>query len=315
VIVLVTGANGFVGGWLIRALREAGHEVIAAAGPEVGSGLLTPAERDRVTWAVLDLDDASSIRACAGLACDAVVHLAASASVASSLADPVTTWRVNVLGTIGFFEALAARRRSGAADPKVLYVSSAEVYGPRSTEPRFETDPVWPITPYAASKAAAELGAQEIWNRTGLKVIVARPFPHTGPGQSPRFVVPAFIDRIRTAKRVGAPVVKTGNLEPVRDLLDVRDVASAYLALLDRGVPGDIYNVATGRGVTLEGVFYRVADRVGHAVIPERDPALARATDIPHLVGDFGKLRAATGWSPRFTLDQTLQLMLDAQAD
>jgi GDP-4-dehydro-6-deoxy-D-mannose reductase len=146
-------------------------------------------------------------------------------------------------------------------------------------------------------------------------VVVARPFPHTGPGQSARFLVPGFLERIRRAKQAGAPVVKTGNLEPVRDLLDVRDVASAYLALLTAGVPGECYNVATGRGLSLEELFYAIAERVGHRVIPERDAALARGVDIPHLVGDSGKLRAATGWSPRFTLDQTLQLMLDAEAD
>jgi GDP-4-dehydro-6-deoxy-D-mannose reductase len=97
-------------------------------------------------------------------------------------------------------------------------------------------------------------------------------------------------------------------------LLDVRDVAAGYLALLERGTPGEIYNVATGRGLSLEEVFFRVAERVGHHAIPELDPALARGVDIPHLVGDPEKLHATTGWSPHYTLDQTLQLMLDAEA-
>lgn len=313
--VLVTGANGFVGGWVIRALLEAGHEVIGAAGPAAQPGVLSREESQRVTWAVLDLERADSVRAVAALEVEAVIHLAAVASVAFSLSEPLITWRVNVLGTMALLEALAGRRRTAGADPMVLLVSTAEAYGPGPTAPRRETDPLRPVSPYAASKAAAELGAFEVWRRTGLRVVVARPFPHTGPGQASRYAVPGFLERIRLAQRTRAPVVKTGNLEPVRDLLDVRDVAAAYLALLTAGAPGECYNVATGHGLSLEEIFHRIADWVGYAVIPERDPALARGMDIPHLVGDPGKLRAATGWSPRFTLDQTLQLMLDAEAD
>jgi GDP-4-dehydro-6-deoxy-D-mannose reductase len=174
---------------------------------------------------------------------------------------------------------------------------------------------VAPLSPYAASKAAGEVAALEVWRRVGLRVVVARPFPHTGPGQSTRFVVPAFVARIRAARDAGLPGVKTGNLDPVRDLLDVRDVAAAYLALLEHGVPGEIYNVAAGQGYRLGVLFDRIAALAGYPVRPEPDPALARAVDIPHLVGDAAKLRAATGWAPRFTLDQTLQLMLDAETD
>jgi GDP-4-dehydro-6-deoxy-D-mannose reductase len=109
--------------------------------------------------------------------------------------------------------------------------------------------------------------------------------------------------------------VKTGNLDPVRDLLDVRDVAAAYAALLARGVPGEICNVAGGEGYRLAAVFERIGALAGYQVQPETDPALARAVDIPHLVGDAAKLRAATGWAPRFSLEQTLQQMLDAETD
>jgi GDP-4-dehydro-6-deoxy-D-mannose reductase len=170
------------------------------------------------------------------------------------------------------------------------------------------------VTPYATSKAAAELGALEAGRRTGLRVIVVRPFPHTGPGQATRFVVPGFIERIRLAQRMKAPAVNTGNLAPVRDLLDVRDVVEAYLALLERGVAGEVYNVASGEGIRLEDLFFQIAALLGCRVIPERDASLARATDIPHLVGNAEKLRAATGWAPRYSLDRTLQSMLDAEA-
>jgi len=127
--------------------------------------------------------------------------------------------------------------------------------------------------------------------------------------------VPAFAERLRFAKRVRAPVVKVGNLEPVREFLHVRDVVDAYARLLAKGQPGEIYNVATGQGVSLEELFYRLAERIGVRPIPEADPDLVRGGDILHLVGDAAKLSAATGWAPRYSLDDTLRDVLDAQAD
>lgn len=302
--VLVTGADGFVGRWLVPRFREGGHAVVEAVGRPGGQGALH-----------LELRDPDSVRAAAVIGADWVVHLAGVSSVSASLADPVGAWEVNALGTMRLLTALAERRAAGAGDPVVLVVSSAEVYGAASDSPRLESDPVAPRTPYATAKAAAEAGAIETARRTGLRVIVARPFPHTGPGQSARFVVPGFIERIRVARRRGAPMVSTGNLEPVRDLLDVRDVVEAYLALLERGMPGEVYNVARGEGIRLEDLFFRIADLLEARVIPERDASLARATDIPHLVGNPEKIRAATGWAPRFTLDQTLHAMIDAEAN
>ena len=301
--VLVTGADGFVGRWLVRRLRELGHGVIAANG-----------ERHEANELSLDLRDPDSIQALAARDADWIVHLAGVASVSASIADPVGTWEINALGTTRLVEALAERRAATGADPGVLIVSSAEVYGPGKCEPRVETDAIAPVTPYATSKAGAEVGALDVAKRSGLRLIVARPFPHTGPGQAARFVVPGFIERIRLAKKTGAPVVNTGNLEPVRDLLDVRDVVEAYIALLERGSGGEIYNVASGEGIRMEDLFYLVASLAKYRVLPERDASLARASDIPHLVGNSEKLRAATGWSPRFPLEQTLQSMLDAEA-
>jgi GDP-4-dehydro-6-deoxy-D-mannose reductase len=200
-------------------------------------------------------------------------------------------------------------------DPLVLVVSSAEVYGNGPATPRVETDPLVPQSPYAASKLAAEVAALEAWRRAGLRVMIARAFPHTGPGQSSLYVVPAFIQRLRAAKAADADRVATGHLEPVRDLLDVRDVVQAYVALLQHGVPGEAYNVSRGEGMTLRELFTRLAGLVGVRVEPVTDPTLMRSGDIRYLVGNAGKLKEATGWSPRITLEQTLREMVDAQAD
>lgn len=312
--VLVTGANGFVGGWLVRRLREAGHEVTGLVGREPSAPVLTAEERAGAAWHPFDLGDAASVRQGLLRPADAVVHLAGVASVADSLRDPVRAWQVNALGTVRVVEALAAHRAAGHVDPVVLVVSTGEVYG-RGDGPRAETEPVAPLSPYAASKAAAEVAALEAWRRTGLRVTVARAFPHTGPGQATRFVVPALIHRIRAARREGRPAIPAGNLAPVRDLLDVRDVTAAYLALLELGAAGEVFNVASGTGIPLAGLVDRIGARLGHAVRAEPDPALFRPVDIPALVGDASRLRAATGWSPRWSLDDTLQGMIDAETD
>jgi GDP-4-dehydro-6-deoxy-D-mannose reductase len=144
-------------------------------------------------------------------------------------------------------------------------------------------------------------------------VILVRPFAHTGPGQTEAYVAPAFAARLREAQAAGAATVPTGNLAPVRDLLDVRDVVDAYAALLAHGRPGETYNVASGTGVSVGDVFCRLARLLECDAEPVPDPDLARAADVPHLVGDATKLRAETGWAPRYSLDQTLSALLHAE--
>ena len=144
-----------------------------------------------------------------------------------------------------------------------------------------------------------------------------RPFPHTGPGQDQRFALPAFAQRLKVAKQSGARVIKVGNLDPVRDLLDVRDVARAYVALLERGAegPGAIYNVASGRGWSMRELLQQLAAVIGVNVVPEADPALMRPVDLPYLVGNAGKLARWTRWEPRIPLETTLTDLVHAQAD
>ena len=309
--VLVTGADGFVGPWLVRRLVADGHEVSAAVRPGQDPG---EGERGRGVLP-LELTDSESVRQCVDRPYDAVAHLAAVASGPEAARDPGYAWTVNAAGRARIAHVLAEARRLGRADPVLLIVSTGEVYGSGDNRPRTESDPVAPCSPYAASKLGAETAALEAWRRSGLRVVVARAFGHTGPGQAPRFVVPAFAQRLKVAKRIGAPVVKVGNLSPVREFLHVQDVVDAYARLLVTGRPGEVYNVASGQGVTLEEVLFRMASLLGVRPIPEADPDLIRGADIPHLVGDGAKLRAATGWAPRRTLDATLREVLDAQAD
>lgn len=309
--VLVTGADGFVGQWLTQALLGAGHSVTGAVRDgRAMPGRLTPAERAAVRWVPLDLLDHASVDQVAREPADWVIHLAAIASSVEAGRDPGHTWAINAAGTARLVESLA-----GEADARrVVVVSTSEVYGAGEPRPRRETDPVNPGSPYAASKAEAEIAALEAGRRTGLAVMVARPFPHTGPGQTTTYVAPAFLDRIRLAQRTGAVAVKTGNLDPIRELLDVRDVVQAYVALLERGRAGEIYNVARGEGIAIGDLFKRIAEAAGVRVLPEPDPSLLRANDVPHLVGDPTKITSETGWTASRPLAQTLRDLVDAQA-
>jgi GDP-4-dehydro-6-deoxy-D-mannose reductase len=261
----------------------------------------------------LELRDPASVAACASPGFHATVHLAAVASGLDARRDPGAAWEVNAAGTARLCEALAA---AGAAGPICLLVSTAEVYGIRAgTDLRRETDPPVPVSPYAASKLGAEIAGLEVGRRTGLRVVIARPFPHTGAGQNPELVVPAFARRLRKARATGRETIVTGNLEVVRDFLHVDDVIEAYVALLRDGAAGEVYNIASGTPVRLGDLLARLAALVGVTVRPVTDPALLRTADVPHLVGDGGKLRARTGWAPRRSLDEALAEVVGAQAD
>jgi GDP-4-dehydro-6-deoxy-D-mannose reductase len=302
----VTGADGFVGSWLVPRLLADRHVVVAGVRPSqplFTAGAPAPWSGD-VPVVPLEILDAVSIEAVLTRGFDAVVHLAAVSSGGDARRDPSEAWAINAGGTARLAEALLRQRETGSGDALLLLVSTPEVYGAQPEGPRVETDATEPCSPYAASKLAAETAALEASRRGGLRVVVARPFPHTGRGQDTRFVVPAFAHRLLEAKKSGATSVKVGNLTPVREFMHVSDVVSAYAALLEQGEPGQVYNVASGRGMKLSDIFGMLAAIVEHPAQPETDPELVRPADIQYLVGDSTKLRQRTGWEPKVTLEE-----------
>ena len=291
--VLVTGASGFAGRHLCAHLEASGDEVVVV---------------DRRSDPPVDVTDRASVLAAFELARPgAVYHLAAYAHVGDSWSEPDRVTRVNVEGTVNVLDAAT---KVGA--PRVLVVGSAAEYaGAASPGAIAEDAPIDPVTPYGASKAAASAFARQAFLSTGLPTIRTRPFNHAGPGQLPTFLIPALAKRIARAEADGTDEIKVGSLEPVREVNDVRDVARAYRLLMERGTPGDVYNVCSGRGYSVREIVERL---VAMATRPLRivvDPELVRPVDVPSFVGDPTKLVAATGYEPRYSLDETLAAALD----
>lgn len=306
--VMVTGANGFVGRNVVQRLVADGDTVIAAVGPGAPGG----PDGQNVTAVSLDLANDLSLRAAVAAPVDAVIHLAAVALSRAADRDPALAWRVNAEGTGKLAAVLANAATSWDRQPLLLLASTADVYAWQQ-RPITEADCVQPSTPYGWSKLGAELAVEQVARCSGLNVIIARPFPHSGAGQDDSFWIPARAKLLRHVKHAGGVAVPVGDLTAVRDYLHVGDVADAYALLLKRGTPGEVYNIASGIEVTLDEVHSRLEQLIGITPKREVDASQVRREARPYLVGDSAKLRAATGWTPRRTLDDILRDVLDAQ--
>lgn len=302
--VLVTGAGGFVGPHLVAALVARGARVRGAGIGAPASG--TPLE----SWTEADLSDGEQARAAVAAApFDALVHLAGQSSAARSFEAPEETFRANVTGTWTLLECM----RVHAPRARALIVGTSEVYGPVEPGTRASEDaPFRPVSPYALSKAAAEQVARAYAETHGLDIVRARPFGHTGPGQTPRFVIPSFAQQVAAIEAGRAePVLRVGNLEVTRDLTDVRDIVQGYGALLEHGRKGDVYNLCRGEGVRLRDVVDQLAAMARVAVRVEVDPARLRPADTPWLVGDPERAARDTGWRAERAFADTLHDVLE----
>ena len=316
---LVTGAAGFVGRWLTRAMRDEGIAVTGLAlagdaGPGAGADDAGPGAP--LSWRAGDLRDDAFVASAVDEACpDYVVHLAAISHLPTAAADPAMAWDINVTATARLLHHLERLRSAGTADPVVLLVGSAEQYGRQDTgsAPIREDAHQAPRTVYAATKAAQEVLALQCWRASGLRVVLARSFNHSGRGQDRRFLLPALVARAVALRDAapGTPLV-VGNTAPVRDFLHVSDVVSGYISLLRRGAAGEAYNVASGIGRSVQEVVERVLARAGVAAPVTTDPALVRPIDVPALVGDPRKLQEATGWRATRSFDDIIDDLIHA---
>ena len=311
---IVTGAYGFVGRYLTRELAEAGYEVLAEDIID-----LCPSNRsangfeelpEGVVYKKCDLLNASAVeKLVKEWNPDAVFHLAAQSSGALSFEDPVGTVRTNVLGFLNLIEAVRKNKKSA----RILAVGSCEEYGKRPSEemPLSENAGIEPANPYAASKAAQTILALQYSRAFDMDIIVTRSFNHTGPGQSIRFVLPSFARQCARVKAgIDAPVIKTGNLDVLRDFLDVRDVVRAYRALVEKGEKGHIYNVCSGEGLNLQNALKMIINEAGITVDIQTDPDLLRPVDVPVFTGSNRKLRNDTGWERKITAKEMISDLL-----
>jgi GDP-4-dehydro-6-deoxy-D-mannose reductase len=282
--VLVTGGSGFVGTHLLDLL---GGEAMSTE---------------------VDVTDAAAVRAAVSeTRPHAVVHLAALSWVAESWREPARVWEVNAVGTVNVLEAV----REESPDARVLVVSTGEVYGRAERLPTTEDAPVAPVSPYAASKAAAEVACAQA-REVGVDAVVTRAFQHEGPGRDERFAIGSWTRQLAELELAGGGTLRVGNLDVERDITDVRDVCRAYQLLLEPSVPAGVYNVATGRSVRLAEVVDLLVGIARAPVMVEQDPERLRPVDLPVQCGDASRLREATGWRPEIPLERTLSDMLEA---
>ena len=313
--VLVTGVSGFVGGHLAEHLIGSDDLVVGlSASGRWPEGLAHLSSRVRIERCDLAGDVEAELAELIGRKRPEVIyHLAAQANPQASTADPRGTWALNLGGTLNLLEAV---RESGLA-PRVVLVGSGVSYGNPAAEhlPVSESCPMRPNNPYSSSKAAADLLGVQHALEHGANIVVVRPFNHAGPRQSSRYVLGALARQVAEVELGRKARVEVGNLEVVRDFTDVRDVVRGYRLLAGGGDAGEIYNLGSGRGTKLADAL---ADLTSLARVPIEvhvDPARVRPVDLPLLVADPSKLRAATGWEPRISIGQTLGDMLQDWRD
>jgi GDP-4-dehydro-6-deoxy-D-mannose reductase len=232
--------------------------------------------------------------------------LAALSSVGTSWETAPEVWRVNVVGVVTLLQAVAV----AAPAARVIVVSTGDVYGYADQIPTPEHAPVAPLSPYAASKAAAEIAARQA-AVAGLDVIVARAFQHEGPGRDERFAVGSWTHQIAKYELAGRGTLRVGDLTAHRDLTDVRDVCRAYRALLHDGVLPGTYNISSGRAVAMSDVLEVLLGLARAPIDVSQDPERLRPIEVPVVCGDSTKLREATGWEPEIPLERTLADALD----
>jgi GDP-4-dehydro-6-deoxy-D-mannose reductase len=312
---LVTGANGFVAQWAIRAMVERGWAVTAGGvGAESSAGVLTAEQRAQVRWRTMDVTRQADVAEALDAAVpDVVLHLAAISHVPDALRNPGYAYEVNTVGTVRLLAEVRRQRIEGIADPVVLVIGSAEQYGRHELNrmPLHEETEQRPLTLYAASKVAQEVAALQAFRSDGVRVVCTRSFSHSGVGHHDTFLLPSLVRRALALPASGGTLT-IGNGDTVRDFLHVTDVVSAYLALATHGSTGEAYNVCSGQGVSVRALASAVLSRVGKTADVVTEPAFARAVDVPVQIGSNEKLRRATGWTPRRGRDDIIDDLIHA---
>ena len=305
----ITGIGGFAGSHLAEALVQEQNRVEGTVLPGESTdniGHLIP----HLTLHPVDIRSRESLaEAIRKAQPDVVYHLAATSSVSEGERDPAGTMEVNLTGTLHLLEAI----RAEAAGARLVYVSSSEVYGKVLPEenPVGEDRPGAPVHAYGLSKLLAEQVVRFYQRCHGISAVILRPFNHIGPRQSDQFVCPSFVKQLVWIERGSAePVIHVGNLDPVRDFTDVRDMVKAYLLAAEHCKSGSLYNVASGEGISIADLLNEILSLIDAPVEVREDPDRVRKTEIPLLTGNATSFRQTTGWQRQFELRDSLRGML-----
>lgn len=309
--ILLTGFSGFVGSYLVEQCQAMYPDAKLFGVSRHPPSHIADSDTQRMTLIPADITNAAQMRyAVAQSQPDFIFHLAAQSSVAASWADPASTLQINAGGAIQLLEALRAEHLS----PRILLVGSGEQYGLVRPEenPIREEAAFRPISPYGVSKSAQDLFGYQYYMTYKLPVLRVRPFNSFGPQQTETFVVADFARQIALIEQGEIePVLTVGNLQAQRDFLPVEDVVRAFLAIAQRGHPGQAYNIGSSRAYSIREILDIL---LAHSTMPieiRQDPARLRPSDIPLLVADTSRLRAHTGWEPAINLEHALKQTLN----
>lgn len=310
--ILITGVDGFVGRWLVAALRDALPNIDL-----VGTSTAPGKSPISVRTIALDLLDSTIINAVvASERPTAIIHLAAISTVAAARTNSAAAIRVNLLGTMHLAEAVLRY----VPESRFLYVGSSDIYGRTFTErtaPLDEDAPLAPLNTYATSKAASDLLVGQLSASDGLRALRLRPFNHTGPGQDARFVVPSFAQQIARIERgLQQPVIEVGNLESCREFLDVRDIVRAYVHAVTASIElcdGRAINLSCGRPIKVREMLDRLIGLASTQVDVVVDPDRYRPETEHFAGGDARRAHQILNWRPEIGLDTTLNDVLNAE--
>ena len=302
---LITGAGGFVGSHLCSyLLSETDWDLTGSVFDPAASHAV---ERPRLQLRSADLRDKPTVTSLIEeTRPDVLFHLAAQSSVPTSFSDPWDTLENNLRAQLNLLEAVRASGR----EVTFLVIGSNEEYGaPKPEElPQTEQSPLRPTNPYAVSKVGQDFMGLQYYLTYDLPVVRVRPFNHTGPGQSTRFVAPAFASQIaRIEAGLQKPVMKVGNLASARDFTDVRDIVRAYHLAVTEAEPGEVYNLASEEPHSIETLLDTLLGFSDVDIRVERDPERYRPADVPVVYGSAAKFRSRTGWEPKITFEETLR--------
>lgn len=310
--VLITGITGFAGSHLAE------HFLADHPGVEVFGTYRWRSRREnieaiegKIRLLECDLSDMTAVRNALSVSRpDAIYHLAAQSFVPSSWVSPLQTLTDNISGQTNIFEAV----RSLGLDPAIQIACSSEEYGLVLPDevPIRETNPLRPLSPYAVSKVTQDFLAYQYFMSYGIRAIRTRGFNHTGPRRGEVFVTSNFSKQVATIEAgLAPPVIRVGNLDAVRDFTDVRDMVRGYVLATEKGKPGEVYNLASGKAITIRAMLDKLIALAKVDVKVETDPARLRPSDVEVLIGDYSKFHADTGWEPRIPFDQTLEDLLN----